>query len=168
MGYVCGHFGYILLEYLFDGINLRLNIFSANFLACSFLLGSCLLWISLFRHYSEQKNILAELSFCLFYLSSKVWIENIYFTMMAAKAMFIIFLCPICVYVTTEAISRKNKFYLFAAIAFCVFIISVSQTVITLIFAGLLAVYFLRSEKNLASVREFWMIIAVTVTFILL
>ena len=158
-----GRFGYMILQWLFEGIHLRINLFSSNFLACSFLFGSCLLWLSLFRHYSDYKNLFAELAFCLFYLSSKVWVEIIYFTMMATEVMFAVLLSPICVFVIMEGIIEKNKFILSAAIIFSVLVIAVYQPIIVLIFAGLLAVYILRNEKDLTGKRDFGTIIIVTV-----
>ncbi len=155
-----GRFGLSILEWLFEGINLRLNLFSTNLLACVFLIISCLLWLSVFKHYSNYKNIYAELAFCLFYLSSKVWVEIIYFTMMATEVMFAVFLSPICAYIMTEGIIRKNYRQLIGAVLLLILIISVHQPMVVLVFAGLLAVYILRSET--ADKRDLSMIILAT------
>lgn len=86
--------------------------------------------------------------FSLFYLSSPIWVEVIYFTTQAAETVFIVALCPICIYFMWEGMKKNRKIYTVGAICALAFLISVYQAVIAMFCAGILIVYILEIENG--------------------
>ena len=90
-----GRFGIVLLKGLSPSG--EFNLYAANFCAALFLLAGAVFWCILFDMYSEKKSKWAYVVFCLFYLSSAVWVESNYFSCMSVETSFNVMLCPVCI-----------------------------------------------------------------------
>lgn len=141
-----GRFGLVLLKYIQpDG---KFSLYAANFFAVLFLLSSSLFWCVIFDFYSKVKSNIGYFVFCLFYLSSPIWAEVIYFTTQAAETVFIVALCPICIYFMWEGMKKNRKIYTVGAICALAFLISVYQAVVAMFCAGIFIVYILEIENG--------------------
>jgi len=141
-----GRFGLVLLKYIQPAG--KFNLYAANFFAVLFLLFSSLFWCMIFDFYSKVKSNIGYFVFSLFYLSSPIWVEVIYFTTQAAETVFIVALCPICIYFMWEGMKKNRKIYTVGAICALAFLISVYQAVIAMFCAGIFIVYILEIENG--------------------
>lgn len=147
-----GRFGLVLLKCIQPAG--KFNMYAANFGAVLFLLFSSLLWCIIFDFYSKVKSNIGYFVFSLFYLSSPIWVEVIYFTTQAAETVFIVALCPICVYFMWEGMKNNRKMYTVGSICLLVFLISVYQAVIAMFCAGILIVYILEIENGVLTDKQ--------------
>ena len=142
-----GKYAFSLLELIFQGFELKLNIFFANVLSVIFLVASNVVWLYSLYTFAELKSKLLMSVFSLFYLSSSIWVEIIYFTMMAAEVTFGILLCAVSCYFTFKGIFNNDLKMLLASTLLLTFTVSIWLPLITLYVAGVLIVYIMRAEK---------------------
>ncbi len=149
-----GRFGLILLKYIFSPRGL--NIHMADFTAVFFLIAGTLLWCfyifeycGLFSSFGEKghpENLLLFFPAVLFYITSGVWQEQIYYQLQSAEVMFAVFLCPLTVMALCTGARKNNRPMIITFIVLNTFLLSVYQAVIMMTVAALLI--FLYSLKD--------------------
>ncbi len=147
-----GRWGYALLQYLFELGDLKLNVFFANFISIIFLVLSNFVWLYLIESYWNDLSKFSSFTFSLFYISSSIWCEMIYFTMSAAEMMFSLVLCPICVMLTFYSL-RDKRFYIITLLC-TAFLIALHQPIFTMYVEGIFIAYILIEENNSSILRS--------------
>ena len=148
-----GRFGLIFLKTVFspDGLNIRM----ADGLAVFFLIPGTLMWsffileyCALFNRDSKNgsENFLILFPGALFFLTSGVWQEQIYYQLQSAEVMFIVFLCPVTVMLLADGIKEESRLKTVIASLLLTFMLSVYQAVIMMLVAAVLI--FLYSEEK--------------------
>lgn len=145
-----GRFAYSIIQQFIQGNSLRLNVVFINVIAVFFLVCSNFVWIYLFEKWGLCINKAAAYAFSIFYLSSTIWVEIIYFTMMAAEMMFGLVLCPVCVMLTYKCIDskQKRKVLYFLTIFSTAFLFALHQPIALMYVEGLLVVFIMRKENG--------------------
>lgn len=143
-----GRYGLVLLQYVFK--NTDTNECADTFVACTFLLISGLLLCYIFKLIlGGDKNVISYSFFLVFYLSSSVWVEMIYFAYMSAEVMFAVMLCPIMVLLTINRMKLdKDILFSMGMAVLVMFITSIYQAALLLFVAELAAAYLLILEKS--------------------
>ncbi len=129
-----GRFGLCFLQMIFK--NRFSNPCSDTFLACIFLLLSGILCCCIIEKASDKKipGIILIL-FLVFYLSSPVWTEQIYFSHQSSECMFAVFSAPIISMILFYGIERNKTLFFVVSVLSLMFMISVYQASLLLFIA---------------------------------
>lgn len=175
-----GRFGLILLKILFSPHGLNLHM--ADGLAVFFLILGTLLWVyyitvfcSLFGVNdpdNKESRLIILLPAVIFYITSGVWQEQIYYQLQSAEVMLAVCLCPVSLMILAKGIREKRKDCYAVFMILTVFMLSVYQAVIMMEAAGILI--FLYSEmcrgENIksGSIKAFVMLAASLAVYLMI
>ena len=142
-----GRQGELLLE-LFYPPQL-FSVYTFNFISVLFLGLSAILWIYLFSRIEEDKSYkFSRFLFLLFYVSSGVWVEVIYFTPYAVGYLFTVVCCPIVTYFLAKSIYDRNIKRMAGCIFITFFLLIIYQAIFPMWLGGLLIFLYLICKSN--------------------
>lgn len=130
-----GRFGLVILKQfrLFG-----LNLYFQNFLALAFLCIGTLAWAYFISLFFPEQNKSSFFVFAALFVSSKVWVESLYFTCMNAETTFLIMVCPVVALLMFSGIFENNKKNIIASVIALVFMIAMYQAIIVMFFCALM------------------------------
>jgi len=143
----CGRFGLPLLSKLWH--IKEFNPFTANYAAF------CLVWlftvswcyiIAIFSKNTGRNNKL--IPFAIVFMTSPVWAEMHYFSLMATETCLIICLCPYVIYYLYKGFLNDNKGKIICASIVLIFMISVYQAIVPLFCCGVFVCFVLLQERS--------------------
>ncbi len=147
-----GRFGLIFLQKLTMpfGFNLFISkLYSVLFLVLSAM--NCTFLFSLFDGRGKKNS---AFFFNTIFVSSMIWVNQIYFTLQAAEVMLAIFVCPVLAYTLYSGLKNGKKFNMIFSTLAIAFEISVYQSTLLLVCAQIVSCYILDSEAEQNSVKE--------------
>jgi len=148
-----GRFGLTLIQLLFGGSE-GLNVLASYWGAFLLLVATCIFWCFILNKYSRKKSTVGLYFFSVFFISSVVWMEIMYFTFMAVQCMLGLALVPVSVLLSFEGIRKRKRTYEIIAIILLVISTSTYQLMVGMYFAGMLMVYIAWYDSANASKKD--------------
>lgn len=135
-----GRFGLVLMQYIFK--HFGTNVCADTFLACCLLLASGIICAYMLYRANNGIDTMYLSLFLIFYLSSPIWVESIYFSFQAAEVMMTVALSPVLVCLLFNWLEDK-KYKTFGIAFLIMFIISIYQASLLIFIAEFFAVVLL-------------------------
>ncbi|GHV20569.1 hypothetical protein FACS189494_04610 [Spirochaetia bacterium] len=142
-----GRFGLVALQKLWS--IKEFNPYTAAFAALLFLELSAIAWCYLIELFSKQdKRNYKLIPFAVLYMSMPMWIEHFIGLLQAAEVSFIVFLCPVIIFLFYKGIFDNEKIKILIACALLFFIASVYQGILPMFLCGVFICFILFQDNS--------------------